>query len=191
MRQLVQQHLSGDDCVTLLGTCRHLARTVVQHRTQPPPQSRALHWNWRARDESTGSVSSTMATPQVATAARLLAEWAPAELHVSLSGTAEYSLHGAGTPGTPTSLPVALLPLITTLTLTCMQVTPLTMEALQQCQRLHTLDVDECWFSDILDWVHSQMHEASRASGGASLELPLCNLRLRPSHPLPELRSLR
>ncbi len=191
MRQLVQQHLGSDECVALLGTCRQLGRAVVQHRTHDAEQHKEeLRWAWRAL-RNNGSVSSTTATRQVATAARLLVEWAPAELHVSLSGTAKFSLFGPGTPGTPISLPAALLPLITTLTLRRMHVAPSTMDLLQQCQRLRTLDVDECSFADADDRMRGLLRAPSRARGGASLEQALSQLRLKPLQPLPGLRTLR
>ncbi len=131
MRQLVQRHLDAKDCLAFLRTSHALARAAVQHRTHQ--QRRALTWRWWAQ-------VSSMDGPQVATIASLLVRWAPTELRVVVMGA---------WPGqrTTLSLPVALLPLITSLRLLAMRLTPATMDSLQQCRRLHTLDVDECSFA--------------------------------------------
>ncbi len=82
-----------------------------------------------------------MEGPQAATAASLLVRWAPAELHVALRGP-------RNAPPAAVSLPPDLRPLITSLRLIQMRVAPATLEScLQQCQRLHTLDVDACTFA--------------------------------------------
>ncbi len=136
MRQLVQRHLDAKDCLALLRTSHALARAAVQHRTHQ--QRRALKWTWQSRKRE----GSTLDTPEVATAASLLVRWAPAELRVELLG------YWAG-PFPAFNVPAALLPLITSLRLTCMHLSPAAMaNSLQQCRRLHTLDVDQCSFAE-------------------------------------------
>ncbi len=134
-RQLVQRHLDAKDCLALLRTSHALARAAVQHRTHQ--QRRALTWTWRAHRRE----RSTLDTPQVTTAVSLLVRWAPAELRVVLSGITRDKVGTASI-----SLPAALLPLIISLRLKKMHLTPATMDSLQQCQRLHTLDVARCSF---------------------------------------------
>ncbi len=136
MRQLVQRHLDATDCLALLRTSHALARAVAQHRMHQ--QRGALTWTCKARNLEGSEELSSMDGPQAATAASLLVRWAPAELRVALCGTWPVC--------TLFSLPAALLPLITSLRLHQMHLTPAVMDSLQRCQRLHTLDVDECAF---------------------------------------------
>ncbi len=150
MRQLVQQQLPRQDCLALLRTSHALGRAAVQHRThpQPPQRARALHWKWWPTKPEGATIdldaNSVDVTPEAATAASLLVRWAPAELRVALHGTTWRK--ALKRQGTAISLPAALLPLITHLHLQEMHLTPATLDLLQRCQRLHTLDVDKCTF---------------------------------------------
>ncbi len=199
MRQLVQQHLCSDECVALLGVCRQLARAVVQHRTHGQ-ESTTLHWTWRARQEDF-PLRNTTAKPEVAVAARLLADWAPAELHVWLRGTAgpTDALRGFDDgepvpPGTAVSLPAALPPLITRFTLTRMHVTPGTMDLLQRCQRLRALDVDDCTLESdpYVPSGEAYAHDPPRLRAHVEQVLRLTSrIRSARLRPLPLLRELR
>ncbi len=168
--QRIVQHLDAGDCLALLRTSRQLG-SAVQHRG-------ALTWTWRAPPDAEPN---SMQTPQVATAASLLARWAPAELHVRL--------HGRVTPATKTgtafSLPATLPPLITRLHLSCMHLTPKAMGSLLHCRRLHTLDIERC------------THAAAELQQVALPALPLLHAvrfvrprspctRARDSHPTPD-----
>ncbi len=141
MRQLVQCRLGAEDCLALLRTSHALARATVQHRTHQ--QRRALTWTWEARKLEGSDAFSFIDAPQMTTATALLVRWAPAELRVALRGTWHFI---QCTP--ELSLPAALLPLITSLRLHKMHLTPAAMGGLQQCRCLHTLDVDECSFDE-------------------------------------------
>ncbi len=138
-RQLVQRHLDAKDCLALLRTSHALARAAVQHRTRQ--QRRALTWTWWPQEPQWSHRFSSMDTPQTRTAASLLVRWAPAELRVVLHGTTRDDI------GTAISLPAALLPLFTSLRLYRMHLRPATIDSLQRCQRLHTLDVDHLTFA--------------------------------------------
>ncbi len=141
MQQLVQRHLDAKDCLVLLRTSHALAKAVVRHHTRR--QRHALTWTWQAASHDAGN--SMDSTPQAATAAALLVRWAPAELHVALRGTTR------GKVGTAISLPPALLPLITSLRLSLMHLTPATMGLLHRCRRLHALGVDGCPHEDLAE----------------------------------------
>ncbi len=207
MRQLVQDHLSGDDCVALLGTCHQVAKTTVQHRTHNGRQ--ALWWS--------GWVPSN--TLEDATTTRLMLERAPAELKVTLCGepaAAERSdlgdeshdeSEGSEAPRlfSPTlelsSLPVALLPLISSLELTWLHLAPQSMEVLQRCRRLHTLDVDRCSFEDADMGCLEKLWAKESSSDGyialmaahldKSVRLARQLVREQPLRTLPQLRELK
>ncbi len=134
MQQLVQRHLDGTTLLALLRTSHSLAQAVVQHHTHQ--QRSPLTWTWNAREDVVHSGASVMDEALVATAVSLLERWAPAELHITLRGVS-----GAVTSF---SLPPTVLPPLTHLRLHHVHLTPAIMDSLQQCQRLHTLDVDEC-----------------------------------------------
>ncbi len=194
MRQLVQQHLSSRACVTLLGTCCQLARTVVQHCTHDAEQQKqTLRWAWRAPGND-GSVPST-ATPQFATAARLLAEWAPAELHVCLD--VGMPPKGGAADCTTVSLPAALRPLITSLEVDWAHLTRASVDELQQCRRLHTLELAGCTFErDVSDEGVGELpldalEEALRGMLFGYAVLPPRTLPKQPAKPLQPLPLLR
>ncbi len=141
MRQLVQRHLDGAALLALQRTSHSLAQAVVQHHTHQ--QRRALSWTWTACWGANSGVSGTDVV-KAATAASLLERWAPAELHVTLQG----SMFSQCWEAPPFPLPPAVLPLITHLRLHKVHLTPAAVASLQQCQRLHTLDVEDCWAVD-------------------------------------------
>ncbi len=129
MRQLVQRHLDGASLLALLRTSDSLAQAVVRQR--------ALTLTWAARWDA-HSGRGIMDEAQEAAAASLLERWAPAELRAVLFS----SFHAREGPAF--SLPPAVLPLLTRLHLLQLHLTPATVDNLQQCQCLHTLDVERC-----------------------------------------------
>ncbi len=126
MRRLVQRHLRPEDCLALLRTSHHFARTAARQRP--------LTLRWHAHDAQ-----------RLQLVVALLEAWAPPDLTLELHGQRPTGTPPAGRTPLPPAAAAALLPLATRLRFAGMHLGPDDLDHMQRhCQRLQALHLEGC-----------------------------------------------
>ncbi len=138
LRELVQHRTDGAGRAALLGTCHALARAVVEHHTQ----RRDMQLTRRV-------LPGTKAAWPAPLRSLLCAAWAPHRLALTLTDpTPDPPLGSDAARHGRFALPRELLPLVTTLHVSRLEVSRQDLQALRAAERLTELHLDNCHLVD-------------------------------------------